>query len=105
MIMLLNRLLDIPHLSGGWIILAKEKCSLICAQNVSNKLLKNVILILYMLRVYFLFSIDIQIITSEDRFPCFFKLSYLSGNQLFFTILSPPFFAADDPTFLGSVFF
>jgi hypothetical protein len=28
MIMLLNQLLDMPHLSGGWIILAKEKCSL-----------------------------------------------------------------------------
>jgi hypothetical protein len=28
MIMLFNQLLDIPHLSGGWIILAKEKCSL-----------------------------------------------------------------------------
>ena len=24
----LNQLLDMPHLSGGWIILAKEKCSL-----------------------------------------------------------------------------
>ena len=28
MIMLFNQLLDMPHLSGGWIILAKEKCSL-----------------------------------------------------------------------------
>jgi hypothetical protein len=28
MIMLFNPLLDMPHLSGGWIILAKEKCSL-----------------------------------------------------------------------------
>ena len=27
MIMLFNQLLDMPHLSGGWIILAKEKCS------------------------------------------------------------------------------
>ena len=27
-IMLFNQLLDMPHLSGGWIILAKEKCSL-----------------------------------------------------------------------------
>ena len=25
---LFNQLLDMPHLSGGWIILAKEKCSL-----------------------------------------------------------------------------
>ena len=28
MIILFNQLLDMPHLSGGWIILAKEKCSL-----------------------------------------------------------------------------
>ena len=28
MIMMFNHLLDMPHLSGGWIILAKEKCSL-----------------------------------------------------------------------------
>jgi hypothetical protein len=28
MIMLFNQLLHMPHLSGGWIILAKEKCSL-----------------------------------------------------------------------------
>ena len=28
MIMLFNQLLDMPHLSGGWIILAKERCSL-----------------------------------------------------------------------------
>jgi hypothetical protein len=28
MIMLFNQLLDMPHLSGGWIILAKAKCSL-----------------------------------------------------------------------------
>ncbi|CDQ70574.1 unnamed protein product [Oncorhynchus mykiss] len=28
MIVLFNRLLEMPHLSGGWIILAKEKCSL-----------------------------------------------------------------------------
>ena len=28
MIMLFNQILDMPHLSGGWIILAKEKCSL-----------------------------------------------------------------------------
>ena len=28
MIMLFNQLLDMPHLSGGWIILAKKKCSL-----------------------------------------------------------------------------
>ena len=28
MIMLFNQLLDMPHLSGGWFILAKEKCSL-----------------------------------------------------------------------------
>ena len=28
MIMLFNQLLDMPHLSGGWIVLAKEKCSL-----------------------------------------------------------------------------
>jgi hypothetical protein len=28
MIRLFNHLLDMPHLSGGWIILAKEKCSL-----------------------------------------------------------------------------
>ena len=28
MIMLFNQLLDMPHLSGGWILLAKEKCSL-----------------------------------------------------------------------------
>jgi hypothetical protein len=28
MIMLFNQLLDVPHLSGGWIIMAKEKCSL-----------------------------------------------------------------------------
>jgi hypothetical protein len=27
MIVLFNQLLDMPHLSGGWIILAKEKCS------------------------------------------------------------------------------
>ena len=27
MIMLFNQLLDMPHLSGGWILLAKEKCS------------------------------------------------------------------------------
>jgi hypothetical protein len=28
MIMLFNQLLDMPHLSGGWMIFAKEKCSL-----------------------------------------------------------------------------
>ena len=28
MIMQFNQLLDKPHVSGGWIILAKEKCSL-----------------------------------------------------------------------------
>jgi hypothetical protein len=28
MIMLFNQFLDMPPLSGGWIILAKEKCSL-----------------------------------------------------------------------------
>ena len=28
MIMLFNQLVDMPHMSGGWIILAKEKCSL-----------------------------------------------------------------------------
>jgi hypothetical protein len=28
MIMLFNQLLEMPHLSGGWIILAKDKCSL-----------------------------------------------------------------------------
>jgi hypothetical protein len=28
MIMLFNQLIDMPHLSGGWIILEKEKCSL-----------------------------------------------------------------------------
>jgi hypothetical protein len=28
MIMLFNQLLDMPHLSGEWIILTKEKCSL-----------------------------------------------------------------------------
>ena len=32
MIMLFNQLLDMPHLSGGWIILVKEKCSLKCKQ-------------------------------------------------------------------------
>jgi hypothetical protein len=39
MIMLFKQLLDMPHLSGGWIVLAKEKCSLtgmkhICSQNL-----------------------------------------------------------------------
>ena len=29
MTMLLNHLLDIPHLSGGWIILENDKCLLI----------------------------------------------------------------------------
>jgi hypothetical protein len=28
MIILFNQLLDMPHLPGGWIILAKEKCSI-----------------------------------------------------------------------------
>jgi hypothetical protein len=28
MIMLFNQLLDMPHLSSGWFILANEKCSL-----------------------------------------------------------------------------
>jgi hypothetical protein len=28
MIMLFSQLLEMPHLSGGWIILAKNKCSL-----------------------------------------------------------------------------
>ena len=28
MIMLFNQISDMPHLSGGWIILAKDKCSL-----------------------------------------------------------------------------
>jgi hypothetical protein len=27
MAMLFSQLLDMPHLSGGWIIVAKEKCS------------------------------------------------------------------------------
>ena len=41
MVMLFNQLLDMPHLSGRWIILAKENCSLtgikqICAQNLIN---------------------------------------------------------------------
>jgi hypothetical protein len=45
MIMLFNQLLDMPHLSGGWIILANEKCSLtgmqtnLCTKYETNKLL------------------------------------------------------------------
>ena len=35
MTMLFNELLDMPHLSGGWIILAKEKCSLTGTQTNS----------------------------------------------------------------------
>ena len=44
MIMLFNQLLDMPQLSGGWIILAKEKCSLtgmktnLCTDFERNKL-------------------------------------------------------------------
>jgi hypothetical protein len=44
MTMLFNQLLDMPHLSGGWIILAKEKCSLtgmytnLCTKFERNKL-------------------------------------------------------------------
>ena len=38
MIILFNQLLDMSHLSGGWIILAKEKCSPTdvnkCVQNI-----------------------------------------------------------------------
>jgi hypothetical protein len=39
MIMLFNLLLDMPHLSGGLIILAKEKCSL---TGIVNKFVRNV---------------------------------------------------------------
>ena len=42
MIMLFNQLLDMPHLSTRWIILAKEKCSLtgihLCTKIERNKL-------------------------------------------------------------------
>ena len=34
MIMLFNQLLDMPHLTGGWIILAKEKCLLIGMETI-----------------------------------------------------------------------
>jgi hypothetical protein len=37
--MLFNQLLDMPHMSGGWIILAKEKCSLSGME--TNKKFKN----------------------------------------------------------------
>ena len=41
-IMLFNQLFDIPHLSGGWIILAKEKCSLTgMLTNLSTKSERN----------------------------------------------------------------
>ena len=40
MIMLFNQLLDIPHLSGGWIILAKEK--MLTNRNV-NKFLHRIL--------------------------------------------------------------
>ena len=42
MIMLFNQLLDMSHLSGGWIILAKEKCSQTgMLTNVCTKLERN----------------------------------------------------------------
>jgi hypothetical protein len=42
MIMLFNQLLDMPHLSGGWIILAKEKLSVNRdAKNVCTKFERN----------------------------------------------------------------
>jgi hypothetical protein len=41
MIMLFNQLLDMPHLSGGWIILAKEKCSLTGCKKIGSKNLER----------------------------------------------------------------
>jgi hypothetical protein len=42
MIMLFNQLLDMPPLSGGGIILAKEKCSLSLIRDV-NKCMHNIL--------------------------------------------------------------
>ena len=36
-VILFNQLLDMPHLTGGWIILAKEKCSLTQLQSILSK--------------------------------------------------------------------
>jgi hypothetical protein len=42
MIMLCNNLLDMPHLSGGWIILAKEKLTGMKTNSERNKLFVRV---------------------------------------------------------------
>jgi hypothetical protein len=57
MIMLFNQLLDMPHLSGGWIILAKEKCSLTHLREGSFLWVWNISGIFYLLCFIFLFSV------------------------------------------------
>lgn len=49
-IMLINQHLDMSHLSGGWIVLAKEKCSLSWTKSERNKfLVPNKVLNLWIL--------------------------------------------------------
>ena len=42
MIMLCNQLLDMPHLSGGWIILATEKCPLMYVNKFVHKIFREI---------------------------------------------------------------
>ena len=72
MIVLFHQLLDMPHLSGGWIILAKEKCSLmgreqICAQHlraISFLCVWNISGIFYFMKhVAFMFLLSIVVCT------------------------------------------
>ena len=42
MIMIFNQFLDMPHLSGGWIILANKKCSLTGCKQISAQNLREI---------------------------------------------------------------
>jgi hypothetical protein len=56
MIMLFNQLLHMPHLSGGWIILAKEKCSLTDVNKFAQHLRKISFLCIWNFSVIFYFN-------------------------------------------------
>jgi hypothetical protein len=57
MIMLFNQLLNIPHLSGGWIMLAKEKGSLTTMEaNLGTQFERNKLLCEWNISWIFYFS-------------------------------------------------
>ena len=83
--MLLNQHLDMPRLSGGWIILAKEKCSatqnvLLCAQNSPGALLqpgvRTEVLHLYDTGMYSI--VQVYLVATE----CILKFKCMLWNTL-----------------------